>query len=285
MTKSDLIRYLRISVDVVEPESKVKDDLYLKLSDDDLLLYIDTARTRAYPGETLDDFPEAYIYPLMLLAKKELYLALAIRHARFVDLKADDYNEMKKSQWFTHYMDLAGMMETSYLNYLDYGGDGTGTMYSASTYLSTRYYTSYNHEKAVQPYLKVRVDKVTEDTIEVSWDWDADRLLCFKVFLSTVPVVEYHDLEQTQIEEISREIAVIRDPHLCKCRIRGCTPGTDYYVVVTVTDWSWITTYKEVKVTTSAVKNAEEDTFEVCLCDCKCSVDVPSEPNGDGETG
>lgn len=284
MTKKDLVRYLRLSVDVVEPDSREKDSLYLKLSDDDLLLYIDMARTRAYSDESLDDFPESCIYPLMLLAKKELYLALAIRHARFVDLKADDYNEMKKSQWFNHYITLADEMENSYANYLDQGGNGSGTMYSASTYLSSRYYTNYNHEKELPPSLKLRVDKVTEDTIEVSWDWDADSLLCFKVFLSTVPVVEYHDLGQAQIDEISREIAVIRDPHLCKCRIRGCASGTDYYVVVTVTDWAWVTVYKEIKVTTLiSDETLKEEVFDVCICDCPADTsNKPDEGDGTG---
>ena len=54
MTTQDLIKYLRLNVSVVDPDSGESDKLYLKLTDDDLRLYLDMARTRAFYDESLD---------------------------------------------------------------------------------------------------------------------------------------------------------------------------------------------------------------------------------------
>lgn len=258
MTKEQLIKYLRLSVDILDPDSQESDELYLKMSDEDILLCLDVARTRAFANESLDDFPEEYIYPLMLLAKKEFYMTLAIKHASYIDMMADDNNQLKRSQWFDHYMDLAGNMDDEYAAYIDEGGAGGYVLSSANVTLPTRYYTGYNYENEPQPYIKAKLDKATTDAIEIRWDSDYSRFLCYKVYVSNSPIVDYYDTQHTLPPNL-QELTTIRDPHVKRCRISGCTPDTDYYIVVTVTDWAGITVFSELQVTTPSEEDSTED--------------------------
>lgn len=269
MTKDDLLRYIKSSVDVADPDDGTKkDSLYLKLSDEDLILYLNVARTRLFPNESLDDFPEAYVYPLMIVAKKELYLALALRHARQYDIGADDNNYLKRSQWYKHYMQLAENMDDDLQAYLDNGGAGGFLITSANTYLAQRYRSSYNYEKANLPYIKAKLDKVSENVIEVSWQYKIDRFDCVRVYVSNTPVADTYELSQSQISELSQQVALVKDPHLYRCRISGCSPETQYYVCVTITDWTGRTVFDELAVTTATAEEATPssgDTVEASL--------------------
>lgn len=266
LTTEDLIKYLRQSVNVVDPEDNVRDELYLKMTDDDIRLCLDIARTKTFAGESLDDFPEEFMYSLILIAKKELYLSLALRHANYVDIGADDNNYLKKSQWFDHYMKLAKLADDEYNDYLDQGGAGGNEVYSTSTYLNTRYYTNYNYEKAKLPYIKAKLDNVTENTIEVSWNYEIDRYFAVQVYVSKHSIKDLYELNGSQISEISTLVATVRDPHLSRCRISGCESGTDYYVLVTITDWAGRTVFDEKKVVTASDGGeTSEDVVEATL--------------------
>lgn len=266
MTKEQLIKYLRLSVDILDPESQEKDSLYLKMSDEDILLCIDIARTHSFADESLDDFPEGYIYPLMLLAKKEFYLTLAIKHASYVDMMADDNNQLKKSQWFDHYMKLVANMDDAYNDYLDSGGAGGYTLTSANVTLPDLYYTNYNYENEPLPYIKARVDRVTQNSIEVSWKSTFNRFLCFKVYVSPSPL-DYYNTSETLPEEI-KEVSTIKDPHIKRCRISGCSPNTTYYVIVTITDWAGRVVFSEVEATTlldTIADNTDSDIVDTSI--------------------
>lgn len=266
LSTEDLIKYLRQSVNVVDPEADVRDELYLKMTDDDIRLCLDIARTKAFAGESLDDFPEEFIYALILVAKKELYLSLALRHANYIDIGADDNNYLKKSQWFDHYLKLAKLAEDEYNDYLDQGGAGGNEVYSASTYLSTRYYTNYNYEKAKLPYIRAKVDKVTENTIEVSWQYTTDRYFGVSVYVSKHSIKDLYELNGSQISELSTLVATVQDPHLSRCRIGGCESGTEYYILVTLTDWTGRTVFDEKRVTTmSEEEESPDDVVEATL--------------------
>lgn len=249
MQIADLIKYLRNSVDIRLPDSGESDKKYLLLSDEDIILYLNIAKTRAFADETLDDFPEEYVYPLMLIAKKELYIALALRHASDVDLTADDNNQIKRSQWYTHYKNLADEMEDCYANYLDQGGEGSNTLCSANTYLSSRYYTPYNREKEIPPSIKVRASEVTSNYIEITWKYSCSRLRYFKVYVSTSPIL---DCFESGVETNIDELVTLKDPVNNHCRITGCEPNTQYYILMSITDWAGVTTYHQIDTLTSS---------------------------------
>ena len=82
LTVTDLIKLLRESVNVQSSEAEVVDPAYLQMTDDDIELFIKLGVTRAYPSVTdLRQLPDGSEYPIVLLAKIELYLKLAVLKA------------------------------------------------------------------------------------------------------------------------------------------------------------------------------------------------------------
>ena len=264
MTTADLIRYLRLSVNVQLEDSTERDELYLKMSDEDLTLYLNLARTRAFADEDLSDFPEEYMYPLSILARRELYLALAIRHANYIDIGADDNNYLKKSQWFNHYMTLVNAMDGDWDKYLDEGGAGSNTLCSASTYLSNRYYTPYNYEKAKMPTLKAKIDSVEDSSIEISWKATYDRHLCYEIYVSTSPIADSYALTG-EISPLAKKVSTITDPHKKRCRIVNCEKGATYYILVRLLDWTGRSAYSELTTIIPDDTDTLDDVEEVSL--------------------
>src|SRR5574344_351506 len=138
LTVDDMVRVLRDNVNVQYTEAEVTDSAFLSMTDDDLKLYIKLGVTRAFPDVSdLDDLPEGSEYPVVLLAKTELYLKLAV-------LKADKNNQLKQSQRFAHYMKLVEEARTEYKNWVK--EDSTGKVQSFNVLLSNRHYTHRNYE-------------------------------------------------------------------------------------------------------------------------------------------
>ncbi len=89
----------------------------------EMLIYLAdfTSADRDYPDvEDLEDLPNGCEYGVILLAKIELYMKLAVAMADQYDIGADNNNYLKRSQRFSHYMKLA---EEARLEYEDYADD------------------------------------------------------------------------------------------------------------------------------------------------------------------
>ena len=96
LTVKDLIGLLRSSVNIQNEESEVQDPAFLTMTDDDIELFIKLGVSRAYPNITdLGDLPDGSEYPIILLAKIELYTKLAVIKADKVDMGADNNNYLK----------------------------------------------------------------------------------------------------------------------------------------------------------------------------------------------
>ena len=108
MTVPQIIQFLRLNVNVQNPDgSEGVDSAYLSMTDEDILLYLNVVLTRDFADiPSLEYLPAQNVYPLVLLAKKELYYALAVASANEYDLGADNNNYLKRSQRFEHYMKL-----------------------------------------------------------------------------------------------------------------------------------------------------------------------------------
>ena len=125
LTVKDLIGLLRSSVNIQNEESEVQDPAFLTMTDDDIELFIKLGVSRAYPNITdLGDLPDGSEYPIILLAKIELYTKLAVIKADKVDMGADNYNYLKQSQRFDHYMKLVSMAREQYESWLENEGQG-----------------------------------------------------------------------------------------------------------------------------------------------------------------
>ena len=244
MTVDQLVRYLRTSVSIQIPSGTVQDSAYLSMTDEEIVLYMNIALTRNFSDiPSLDYLPTEYIYPVILLSKKELFHALAVKEAPLYDMGADNNNYLKRSQRFEHYMKLIAQVDKEYEDYLENGGVGSNTLTSFDVLLSDRYATKRNYQKGVIPALTLYVIGVGETFVEIAWKVKLSRFKDYKVYISKSPIVDLLNVSKPIVEET--EVLTIRNVHQTSCRIEGLEPDTEYYVAVSATEMSSLTGYKQ----------------------------------------
>lgn len=268
MTVQDLVKYLRLSVKVQDPEGTVTtSSKYLEMSDEDLELYLNVVLTRDFPNvRSLEYITSDMIYPLTLLAKKELYYALAVQYAPLYGMVADNNNQLQRGQMFDHIMELIKQTDDEYNQYVEDGGAGGNTLKSYDVLSSNRYFTKRNIDKAVPPALSVYADSVGTNDVCISWDCQVQRFLRFDIYLSTEgPIFDDYQVSN-KISEEAKLIATIRDAHQNKVRVSGLSEDSTYYVLVKVTDLSGLKGYSEITIhtdTTEEVTDTDETTYSV----------------------
>lgn len=245
MTVDQMVEYLRLNVSIQDPDGAVQDSAYLSMTDEDILLYMNVALTRNYPDiPSLDYLPTEYVYPIILLSKKELFHALAVKEAPLFDIGADNNNYLKRSQRFEHYMKLIAQVDKEYENYLENGGAGENTLTSFDVLLSDRYATKRNYEKGAIPVLSLYVREVTDTSVDIEWKVKLSRFREYKVYISKSKIVDLFNVSKP-IAEDAKEVITIRNVHQTHCRIEGLDPDTEYYVAVSATEMSSLTSYKQ----------------------------------------
>lgn len=252
MTVDSLVKYLRLNVSIQDSSNITEQDsAYLSMTDEDLILYMSVALTRNYPDvPSLDLLPTEYIYPVILLSKKELYYALAVKEAPLYDLGADG-GYIKRSQRFEHYMQLVEQTDKEYKDYLENGGAGGNTLTSFDVLLSDRYATKRNYEKGVIPALALYIDEVGVDYVKISWKVKLSRFREYRVYISQSPILDSYNID-SHIASDAKEVAVIKNVHQTSCCIKGLNLGTGYYVAVSAIQMSSITSSKEESFTTQS---------------------------------
>lgn len=254
MTVDQMVKYLRLNVSIQDSTgSTVQDKAYLSMTDEDILLYLNVALTRDFPHiPSLDRLPAEDTYPLMLLAKKELYYSLAIKEAPLYDIGADNNNYLKRSQRFDHYMKLVTQADKEYQDYLENGGAGGNTLSSFDVLLPNRYNTKRNYEKGSVPAPLLYVLEVTDTSVEVEWQVHLSRFFRYKVYVSKFPIVDLFK-STNPISAEAKVVKEIKNVHDTCCRIEGLEPNTKYYVAVSATEMSSLTGYAEQSFETLAV--------------------------------
>lgn len=249
MTKAELVKYLRLNINIQNAD--VSDTAYLSMSDEDIELYLSVVITRDFPEvPSLDLIPQEDIYPVVLLAKKELYFALASVEAPMYDLTADNNNQIKRSQRFDHYMKLIAAIDDEYNQYNEDGGAGTrNTLTSYDVLLSDRYATKRNYEKGAVPALSLRAVNVTDTTIDLVWFVNLSRFQKYEVYISDEQIYDEYALND-KVSPKAKLVATIKDVHQNKCRIEGLIPNTVYYIMVSATEKSSLVGRKEIIVST-----------------------------------
>ena len=250
MTKAQIVSFLRKSVNIQNPNKR--DSAYLIMSDEDISLYIDVVITRDFPEISfLDDIPQEFIYPIVLLAKKELYFTLATIDAPLIDMTADNNNQLKRSQRFEHYMKLVGVLDDEYAKYCEDGATGTrNTLTSYEVLLSDGLYTRRTYEKGVKPTVYLHVGEVTDTTIEVSWSVRLSHFRSYKVYVSSEPILDEYNLSSL-VSDKAKLVAEIHDVHKNGCRVEGLDSNSVYHIAVVVTERSFLTGASEVVVSTT----------------------------------
>lgn len=259
MTVEQIIQFLRLSVFVQDKDKVVSvDKAYLCMTDEDLLIYLNLALSRNFPEvPSLQYLPKESVFPVVILAKKELYYTLAVKEAPLYDIGADNNNYLKRSQRFDHYMKLIVQADKEYQDWLENGGADGGTVKSYSVTLSDRYGTRYNYENAAVPTVTLYVGTVTEDTIEFWWSVkNISRFYRYKIYVSKEPIVDLFNLK-SHIASGAKLVAEIKDIHQVHCRLTGLDLKTTYYIAVQAINMATFSGYAQVQVETGPFEDEE----------------------------
>lgn len=250
-TTADMIAFLRKTMNLPDPDIGLADDDRLSMTDEEMLLSINIVLTKDFADYTcLEEVPTHAIYPIKLLAQKELCLALAVRYAEDYDMVADSNNQIKEGQKFTHYLALAEHYDKLYNKYVTDGGAEGHVLNSYDVLLSGHhYFTPRNYDKGVPPIISVKVKGIYSDSIEVTWEIKGlKRLLNYKVFVSKDPIM---DIYKGIIANRARLITTIGDIHRKYAKITGLVPDMEYHVLVIATEQNGLRGMSEVLVTTT----------------------------------
>lgn len=253
LTVDEMIKTLRQSVNVTDAEG-VEDPAYSAMTDEDILLFIKMAVSRDYPDvEDLEDLPNGCEYGVILLAKIELYMKLAVAMVDQYDIGADNNNYLKRSQRFSHYMELA---EEARLEYEDYADDeaSSGGVQTYDLLLASRHYSVRNYNKGVLPVVKLKIGQITNDSVEFSWSVaNSDFFGLYKVYISESPIVDMFNegvsLEK-KITEGAKLVKNTRNIRDCYHRVGGLKSDTTYYVAVFSQERNGLFGYSEKSFTT-----------------------------------
>ena len=253
----NLIAFLRESCLIDDPELAVESN-YLLLTDEQLQGMLMLANSRVTKGKyALKDVPEEFIYPIMLLSKKEVYHRLASKYAPDYTIQGNA-GTLNISDRFTHFMELAKQMEEEYQNYLEdmesnrdisnssnYNHLANGEVFIASRYLSNR-----NYRYSSKPTISLKLDSAYKDKAEISWIIKSiNRFNCYKLYISEgEPIIDIYN--DNQISPKAKLMKHELNIHNNRTRICGLKPDTTYYVAIVVLEQNGLLGYDEVIFTT-----------------------------------
>ena len=268
LTVEELIKLLRSSVNVQSEETEVIDPAYLTMTDDDIKLFIKLGVSRAYPDVTdLAELPNGSEYPIVLLAKIELYLKLAVIKADKVDMGADNNNYLKQDQRFQHYMKLVEEARAEYESWLD--NEGQGEVSSYDVLLSNRHYTHRNFEKQVTPKVSLKIDQVTSDSVDFHWGvTNTSHFGRFKVYISKSPIVDMYREGATYDKKINEDAKLLVSTQNIRNvyhKVNNLESGTLYYIAVISIERNQVFGYSEMSFVTLEVLPDEEEVSESTL--------------------
>lgn len=263
LSLSDLVHFLRESVNV-QPIDEVTDPAYLAMTDEDIELFIKVGITRAYPDVTsISDLPDGSEYPILLLAKIELYTKLAVMKAEKVNLSGDGAS-ISLDQRFQHYMSLVQETKQQYDSWLEHEGEGKVDSYNVL--LSNRHYSKRNYENQVTPKVRVSIDNITTDSVEFSWHIsNTSHFGSYKVFASDSPIVDlYRDGcgYNSVVREGSTLVFATIDIRNNHHRLSNLKPDSRYFISVFSVERNQVFGYSEVNFKTLPLLEDEEVAVE-----------------------
>lgn len=281
LTVEEMIKTLRSSVNVQVPIEETiideetgeeivvtkegTDPAYLTMTDDDITLFIKLGVSRAYPSVTdLSDLPSGSEYPIILLAKIELYTKLAVIKADKVDMGVDNNNYIKQGQRFSHYMSLVATTQEQYQSWLDNEGvNGGQGVTSYDVLLGNRHYTQRNFEKQVTPKVSLKIDQVTSDSVNFHWGvTNTSHFGRFKVYISKSPIIDMYKEGVTYDKKVDDEAKLVVSTQNIRNtfhKVNNLESETTYYVAVISIERNQVFGYSEISFNTLAVLPDEDE--------------------------
>ena len=250
-----LVKYLRDSVLVQDP-STAEDPVWLQMSDDDLAIVLEVAKHRDFPNQVLSSLANGVVYPLMLVAKKELYYRLAVKSAPKYDIEGADSEKISRSQRFEHFMALIKQTEAELQHYMDngyFGDDGIGDLdengnasgnrvYVRESFVTSRYYTRRNYGLLKAPSVSVFVDSIDSSRVQLHWSvTDTHVFVRYNVYISDNDVI--YDEYKHQINPEAKLVFTTVDQRKTACEINDLISSKRYHVLVEVVESNGIKGY------------------------------------------
>ena len=269
-TVSELCNLLREAVNVQNEGAEIQDPAFLTMTDEDLTMFLKLGMSQVYPSvEDLADLPPGSDYPVILVSKKELYLKLAVVSAPLYDLTADNNNQIKRSQRFSHYMALAESAQAEYEDWVENGGGATVDpntgIQGVTTYevlRSKNHYSLRNYEHGLNPVVRVKIGEITTESVSFSWSsFNNDHFGKYLVYVSENPIVDpFRDGSKAEDKILDGATLVLstwdfRNNHK---RVEGLKPETEYYIAVFSVERNQLYGYKQVTFQTLPVLTGEE---------------------------
>lgn len=270
LTLEELISLLRSAVNISNEEAGVEDSGYLNMTDEEITTFIKLGISKVYPSvEDFDDLPPGSAYPIVLVAKKELYLKLAVLKANLIDLTADNNNQLKQSQRFAHYMSLAENAQQEYEDWMENGGGSTVDpntgiqgVTTYNTILSKNHYSRRNYELGPVPIVRIKIRETTNESVSFSWSsYNNDHFGKYLVYIGEEPVINPY-LEgmkpQDKVTPNSKLVLSTFNFRNTNKKVTGLKPDTTYYLAVISVERNLLFGYKQVSFTTLPEMDGEE---------------------------
>lgn len=258
----EMIALLRNSVNIQQKNDGVEDPAYSAMTDDDIGLYLKLGASRATDVGELSLLDQNGVYPVLLLAKMELYTRLATLQADKVDLGADNNNYIKQSQRFDHYMKLRDSAKAEYELWLE--NEGKNKVESYDVLLSNRHYTNRNYEKQVTPKVSIIIDSLTNDGVKFHWNMkNTSHFGRYKVYLGTSPVIDLNRDGALYSDKLLGEPILLKSTGNIRDNfheIEGLNPDTTYYLAVFSIERNQVFGVSQISFTTLKALADEEDT-------------------------
>lgn len=246
MPIEEIIKFLRQSMIVQDPDVVAIDEDFLSMTDADLITILQICLSKVDAKDDLFSLSQENLYPLILVTKKELYHRLALKSASSYSIKSSGGAELSKSDIFEHYYKLIEEVEKEYKNYL-----ATGVpVHVGEVLLSNRYFSHRNYNLAQAPKIKVTLDDIYEDKVEFSWKLTRiNKFAHYEVYLSTSPIVDKYT-HDNPIRKSAKKICELHNIHTTCLRIEDLPPNTAHYLVVLVEERNGLKGFEEIKFTT-----------------------------------
>ena len=249
MTPSEVVSFLKTSMFIQDPTDTIRNDPeFVTLSEDFLLNLIEICAFRVNPLKTLSTLDKTDLYPIILLAKKEVYHHLATKNAPMYDLAiagSTGSSTLSRSQRFNHYYKMIQQVSEEYNQYL-----ATGVpIQVVETILASKYFSPRNYELAKKPVINLEADNVLIDGVELSWQIARiDKFHSYELYIGTAPIVDKY--ENNAVSESATLVKRIDNIHTTSLRVNFLTPSTEYHFAIILKERNGLTGYSEIQVTT-----------------------------------
>ena len=208
------------------------DPAYVFSADDlwDIITEVLPTHNSAYTVQTI---PDAEVYFVLLLAKKEVYYRLATASAPFYPLTAEGAS-LRKDYRFDHYMALIKQVETSYATSWDTYLRSGSAIEVREALLRKNHFTAKNYNLGPTPTVQIVESEAATTSIGVAWTKATTGF--FKEYVARIDTAPVYDRFDREFKETVLQEKVLEDIHLNSCRFTDLTANTTYYVAIETRD-------------------------------------------------